>query len=332
MPFVQLRFCPYRDAGAQPNVIVDGTATSNTVLTLSHWPGAPGVPDAVAADLSAEMAFRYLDHPEPLHGDATVVSNNHFDQDGLVSIYALASPSEAQARRSILEDVAAAGDFATYRHREAARASMVISAFTDPQRSPAAPLPADYGEQTALLYHDTLGRMPELVDHVERYRELWADEDAQLSESEAALADGTVQIDEHPAVDLAVVTVAGRRRWSGHRFGGKVYEGVHPMAIHNATACTTVLLVAGGTYKATQRYETWVQYRSRPLRRRVDLGPLAEQLSAVDDVAWTADPVSDLSPELRPAGGSSLPPAVVVDAVIHHLETAAPAFDPFEPR
>ena len=38
-------------------------------------------PEALRADLSAEMAFRYLEHPEPLHGDATVVSNNHFDQD-----------------------------------------------------------------------------------------------------------------------------------------------------------------------------------------------------------------------------------------------------------
>ena len=56
------------------------------------------------------------------------VSNNHFDQDGLVSIYALVAPEEAIARRSFLEDVARAGDFAVCRDRDAARVSMVLSA------------------------------------------------------------------------------------------------------------------------------------------------------------------------------------------------------------
>jgi hypothetical protein len=78
------------------------------------------------------MVFRYLEDRVPLHGHARVVSNNHFDQDGLVSVFALVDPVEARARRALLEDLAAAGDFATYRYRDAARASMVISALTDP--------------------------------------------------------------------------------------------------------------------------------------------------------------------------------------------------------
>jgi len=34
------------------------------------------------------MAFRYLDSGAALHGNAEVVTNNHFDQDGLISVYA----------------------------------------------------------------------------------------------------------------------------------------------------------------------------------------------------------------------------------------------------
>ena len=331
MPVTHLTFRSYEDAAGEPNVIVDGTRTANTNLVLSHWPGSPSVAPDLQADLSAQMAFRYLDRAEALHADAAVVSNNHFDQDGLVSIFALSNPEEALARRPLLEDLAAAGDFATFRFRDAARASMVIAAFTDAERSPFGPLPDDYGDMTAHLYTEALGRLTEMVDHVERYRRLWADEDVQLGESEAAIADGTVTIVEHPDVDLAVVTVPAGRRWSGHRFGGQRFDGVHPMALHNATACTALLLVADGSYRFTYRYETWVQYRSRRVQPRVDLQPLAAALTAVDTVEWVGDPIDGLTPELAPAGGtdSSLAPDVVTETIARHLRTAPPAFDPY---
>ena len=329
MPRIKLRFEPYETAGEYPNVIVDGTPTRNTTLTLSHWPGSPPVPADVQADLSAEMAFRYLEHPTSLHGQASVVSNNHFDQDGTVSIFALVEPDEALLRRPFLEDVAAAGDFATYRFRDAARVSMVLSALSMNETSPFAPLPETYEQRSGFLYSEVLGRFCEPVDHVDRYEELWRDEDADLNASEAAIADGTVTIEEHPDVDVAVVTVDGGGRWAGHRFGGQHYDGVHPMAIHNATTCSGILLNADGNYRFTYRYETWVQYRSRRLAQRVDLGPLAEELSAKDDVEWSANGVSSLTHDLAPAAPSSLPPDEVTTALLAHIRSAPPAFDPF---
>ncbi|HXH59556.1 DUF6687 family protein [Iamia sp.] len=330
MPVVHLAFRPYAEASEEPNVVVDGSPTANTVLTLSHWPGSSDLPVDLQADLSAQMAFRYLDRAEPLHGDAAVVSNNHFDQDGLVSIFALAHPEEAMPRRPFLEDLAAAGDFATFRDRDAARASMVVSAFTDADRSPLGRSPAESDDRTAWLYTEALGRLIELVDDVERYRHLWAAEDAHLAESEAAIADGTVRIAERPDVDLAVVTVPEGRHWWGHRFGGRRYDGVHPMALHNVTSCTALLLV-DGSYRFTYRYETWVQYRSRPVRPRVDLGPLAAALTAADTVGWVNDPIGELTPELAPVGaaGSSLAPDIVTEMIAQHLRTSPAAFDPF---
>ena len=43
-----------------PNVVIDGSPNENTVLTLTHWPGYPQ-PSGFHFDLSAEMAFQYLD-------------------------------------------------------------------------------------------------------------------------------------------------------------------------------------------------------------------------------------------------------------------------------
>ncbi len=330
MPTDRFTFVPFHELDGRPHVVVDGPATVGTTLCLSHWPGAPAVPDSLQADLSAQMAFRYLDHPDALHGNARLVTNNHLDQDGLVSLFALIDPEAALLRRALLEDLAAAGDFGTYRDRRAARASMIVSACTESDRSPFGPLPSDYAELTGHLYRELLPRVVDLVERPEAYRDLWADEDAHLDASEAALAAGEVEIAEHPDVELAVVTVHGHHDWSGHRFGGRRYDGVHPMAINNATDRVVILLVQpDGQYRLTHRYETWVTYRSRALPARVDLAPLAAELSAVDDVEWVADPVDDILPSTGPtSGGSSLSPDRVVDAVLHHLRTAPPAFDP----
>lgn len=326
------RYAPYAEVESEANVIVDGSPTPATVLTLSHWPGTPPVPKELQADLSAEMAFRYLDHPVALHGEARLVSNNHFDQDGLVGLAALVHSEEGLARREVLEDVAAAGDFATYRFRAAARASMVLAAFADPARSPLGPLPSDYSQVASTLYSELIPRLMDMVDDLDSYRDLWVEEDQQLSDSEAAVADGTVTIIEHPDTDLAVVTVTGARRWSGHRFGHGRYEGVHPMAIHNATARTALLLVTDDSFRFTYRYETWVQYRSRRLRPRVDLAPLAERLTALDASPWTADAADQVTPELQPTGPSSLSPTTVTEAIVEHLLSAPPAFDSYASR
>src|SRR5206468_3077328 len=70
------------------------------------------------------------------HVEAAAVSNNHFDEDGLAGLYAILHPEDALALEPLLVDVAAAGDFGTYRFPEAARAVFVLSAFADPDLSP----------------------------------------------------------------------------------------------------------------------------------------------------------------------------------------------------
>jgi len=331
-----LAFVPYHLLDGVPNVVVDGSATEGTTLTLSHWPHSVA-PPGLEADLSAQMALAYLDRWD-LHQPAAIVSNNHFDQDGLVSVFALVEPETAMAHREFMVDVAAAGDFATYRHRDAARVSMVISAFGDPTRSPLAP-PADdhhedYQTWSAALYDDLLGRLPELCEHPERYRESWAEEDATLDASENALRSGDVQIEEVPALDLAIINVPPHSPDAGgHRFGGQWVTGLHPMAVHNATSSFGLLSIRGMSYQFNYRYETWVQYRSRRPRPRVDLRPLADQLTAEETSGgrWVFEGVEALAPRLylEGAGESSLSALTVRRRLEAELRTAPPAWDPY---
>jgi hypothetical protein len=329
-----LRFVPYHELNGTPNVIVDGAPADGTTLCLTHWPGI-AIPPGLEADLSAEMAFRYL-RSYDRHAPATAVSNNHFDQDGLVGMYALAFPEAAVARERLLIDVAKAGDFATFTHRAAARVSMVLAAYATPERSPLK-LEPDYPAQTAQLYAELLGRLGELCDKPDRYRALWEEEDAVLSATEAALAAGRIWIEEVPDVDLAVVTAAADAPTAGgHRFAGMWAPGPHPMAICNATERCAVLIVRGRTYELTYRYETWVQYQTRRPRPRVDLTSLADRLNSEETAPgrWVAQSASALTPVLRLDGGteSGITPAAFLALVEEHLRTSPPAWDPYQPR
>jgi hypothetical protein len=334
-----LSYVPYGDLAGAPNVVVDGSPTEGTVLCLSHWPGIAG-PAEFRADTSAEMAFLYVAAGAfDRHGGAAAVSNNHFDQDGLVSVFALSEPEEALARRAVLVDVARSGDFATYSSREAARISMAIAAFATPERSPLDGLAEmdNYDDIAARLYTEVLGRLSELCDHPDRYRHLWEEEDATLAASEAAVRSGAVSIDEVPRLDLAVVSVpdgsvgAGA---GGHRFAGAWVAGVHPMALHNATACGALLVTRGQHFEFTYRYESWVQYHSRTVRPRVDLAPLAELLNAEEPGAgtWVAGGAWELTPTVTLQGAEeSAMAATRFRALVEaHLAHAPPAWDPYD--
>jgi hypothetical protein len=329
-----MRYAPYGQLGHTPNVIVDGAAQDATLLTLSHWPHS-GTPSALADDLSAQIAFHYLDRAEH-HVDADVVSNNHFDEDGLVGVYTLVDPDTAQARRALVVDVAAAGDFGTFESRDAARISFAISAFADRERSPLEPsiFELDYDEYCGVMYEELLPRVPELLDHSDRFRDLWRDEDAHLDASEAAIRSGEITIEEVPRLDLAIVTVPDEwRRRVVHRFTQLRSQAVHPMAIHNATNCFRVLLDEGRRYEVQFRYETWVQYVSRRPAPRVDLGPLAESLSAEErDGRWVFDGAGAITPSLRLEGSdeSALPPEAFRARLEEFLATALPAWNPYD--
>lgn len=337
VPAARLRYIPYEEADDVPNVVVDGSPAASTVLVVSHWPGMP-TPPGCAADTSAQMAFRYLDRGADLHGDATAVTNNHFDQDGLAGVYALSAPEDAMTRRQLVEGLALAGDFAVATDRAAARLSMAVAALADRDRTPLPFLPADAGEACAVLYDEALGLLPSWLEDAQRCRALWEDEDAELERGLADVRSGAVDIVEDPSVDLAIVTVPAEQRSAGHRFAGRHFAGVHPVALHGATERSVLLLLdpGGGHHHLTCRYEGWVQFRSRPIRPRVDLRPLADQLTAAETggAEWAATPPGDLTPELHPADGgpgSSLELSVLVGTVTAFLESATPAWDPYPP-
>jgi hypothetical protein len=329
-----LRFVPEPSIAGIPNVVVDGSPNGDTVLTLSHWPGMPTPPE-LRDDLSAQIAFRALAEPQRFDR-VGAVTNNHFDQDGLTSAYALTRPDLALPHREQLIDIARAGDFGTFEMRDSARIAMCIAALDDDGLSPVPGelLSVPYPQRCGNLYEWTLPRLGEMLEHPDRWRDLWAEEDAHLAESEAAIRSGVIAIVEHPAVDLAVVDVPevwGQR--ATHRFTQAWTEAVHPMAVNCATDCLRIALIQGQRFRLELRYESWVMLTSRAVLPRPDLATLAAELTALEPAGarWKGEQAGALTPKLALVDDahSGLSPQTFVTHVQRFLATAPPAWDPF---
>ena len=317
-----MRYVPYHQLEELPNIIVDGSGNKHTVLVLSHWPHS-GTLQELKDDLSAQIVFRYLDRPD-LQVSAEAVSNNHFDEDGLVSLYAILNPEPAQRQRNLLIAIAAAGDFGTYQCREAARIAFTIKAWANPETSPldATLFHQSYPEITANLYRELLAKLPEMMANPDAFQAYWQPEDAELRKSEVAIERGIIQIEEILPLDLAIITLPEN------------FPTPHPMALHNATSCFRLLSLQGKQYELRYRYETWIQYVSRQPIPRVDLKPLAEQLTQQEggEAYWQFDGVEQITPRLHLVGAteSQIAPESFRLQVTDFLIAAPPTWNPFD--
>ncbi len=193
--------------------MVDGAARPGTVLALSHWPATPTPPE-IARDLSTEIAYEYFRHPGLWTREAEVVTSDHFDEDGLASLFFVVEPEAALAHVGSLVGIARAGDFDVLDTVEAGRAVWALHALADPERSPFSPGAGERGappaDWSSLVYAELLGRIVELIEHLDRFRQWWAEEDTSYRAGLAALSHGDLHIEEHPDLDLAVVRASAQ--------------------------------------------------------------------------------------------------------------------------
>ena len=334
-----MEYVPFAELTGRPHVIADGSSRRSTVLTLSHWPRS-GTPWPLKADLSTEIAYRYLDSPEhhvPEGVDA--VSNDHLDLDGFLSVFVLAADEAVVRRhRDVIVEAARCGDFGTTASAAGRRLAAAIGTATDAATSPFGPavFGLDRPPQIAALYRLLLDAVPAwLVDlEAPAVRSLWQDDEDAFLAAEAAFADGLVRIEEHPDVDVAVVHVDPSLRLAGtFRSTLQGWGPLHPVAVQNRTERLRLLYVSGERAGLLYRFESWVQLVSREAVPRVDLAPLAAELGPSWAWAFPRNPNPPV-PWLQTTDPAAGPPAAeVVDRVLAFLRAApVPAPDLYDPR
>jgi hypothetical protein len=180
----EFRFVPYGSAfphqeDNRPTISCDGRIPGGVTLELTHWTGNE-TPDSLYADTSTEMALRFASQQDTLK-DALIL-NNHYDTDGVLSVWACLEPSRALGHATLLKEGAEAGDFGEWSSDNGIKLDCAIESFL-------------HNNDEEQAYHDVLQELPNLLNDMEQtggqsYRDLWKDGFQQATQDWDSLKDG----------------------------------------------------------------------------------------------------------------------------------------------
>jgi hypothetical protein len=133
------RYVPYGESAPLDDPVTiscDGRVPGST-LEVSHWTGN-GTPDELYADTSTEMAIKLAraeaEGAYPELAEAVVI-NNHYDTDGVLSVYACTAPvplEESVLRHErLLVEGAEAGDFGEWSSDAGVKLDCAVTALED---------------------------------------------------------------------------------------------------------------------------------------------------------------------------------------------------------
>jgi hypothetical protein len=296
-----------------PFLCVDGVVDGG--LNVSHWPGNR-TPAHLKADTTTGMCLKLARHPERgawLDG-VSVVTNNHFDTDGLLSVYAALRPEEALRHERALVQAARTGDFGEFTTPEAFKFDAVVTAFDDDRRSPivAEIRGRPEAERHQIVYDRLLGMLPGLLDGAAAWKDLWAEELQEFMRSMMRLP-AVATVREHDDARLTVIETP---------------EPLDRMARFNAARHHRVLTATatpdGPVYEMAFQIFSWFETVTPPRGGRFDLAAAAAELEALERSGggrWTYTGDDSLDARLYRAGpgGEPVPSTLPLATVESHL-------------
>jgi len=284
-----MRFKFYDEALANvPKLSVDGTV--GNAIHFSHWKGNQ-TPASVKADTSTEIALNLVAAPnrEELTGGIDLVTNNHFDTDGVLSVWTVLTGEPALELRDKLIAAAEAGDFSELSTQEAVRASIVIQGSESPidedAGSPLArQLAGEPVNDDARAYELVLPHVERVLTRTNDYESLWCDPWNRIASALDSFARGRSRVDEDDEAKISLVTLAPEI-FSPSGFKPTRHGAPFTAISHHARG--EVFLIAtplegGWAYRIDYPYYSWAETIVRPSIERRDFGSLIEQLNEME--------------------------------------------------
>jgi len=284
-----MRFHFYSDAIANvPKLSIDGTV--DNAIHFSHWKGNQ-TPASVKADTSTEIALNLVAAPnrDELTQGIDLVTNNHFDTDGVLSVWTVLTGERALDLRDQLIAAAEAGDFSELSTKEAVRASIVIqgseSAIDEDAGSPLArQLAGETVTDLARAYELVLPHVERVLTHTNDYQSLWCDPWNRIATALDSFAKGRSRVEEDLEAKFSLVTLAPEI------FSSKGFKPTRhgaPYTAISAHAKGEIFLIAtpldpGWSYRIDYPYYSWAETVVRPLIPRRDFSSLMGRLNELE--------------------------------------------------
>jgi len=293
-----MRFEFYSEAIAQlPKLSVDGTV--DNAIHFSHWNGNE-TPAEVKADTSTEIALNLVasaNRDRLTHG-IDLVTNNHFDTDGVLSVWTVLNGQRALPLRDKLVAAAEAGDFSEFSSEDGVRASIVIQGSDSPIDKSGSPLArqlvGEDVEDEARAYELVLPHVERVLTHTSEFESLWRDAWNRVARALDSFAKGTSRVEEDDNSRVSMVTLAPEI------FGPSGFDPARHSAPFTAIshhARGQLFLIAtplddGWAYRIDYPYYSWAETIVRPAIARRNLTELMMQLNGLEansSAKWRLD-------------------------------------------
>jgi len=280
-----------------PKLSVDGTV--DNAVHLSHWEGNT-TPEELRADTSTEIALNFAASPRRAEWarGVEVVTNNHFDADGVLSVWATLNGERARGLRDELIAAAEAGDFSEFPNETAVRVSVLLQGGDNPfvpgVNSPLVRhLAGGADVDEAHAYELVLPEVERVLTRTDEYEPLWRDGWAQIERGLRSFERGRSRVVEDAESRLSVVTLA-RDIHGDSGFDPARHATPYTAVAHNARG--EVFLVAtpfgdGWSYRIDYPYYSWAMTYTRPRVARRNLSELVGRLNVLERGrgVWKAD-------------------------------------------
>lgn len=327
-----MRFEFYHD-GLQdvPKLSVDGLVPNSVHLT--HWEGNE-TPAELRADTSTEIALNLVASPRraELTRGVELVTNNHFDTDGVLSVWTALTGASALKHHALLVAAAEAGDFCEFTTDGAAHVNILIQGGDNPLASDGVGSPlASHLEGGAVTddaraYDLVLPEVERVLTHTDEYEPLWRGPWAEMRAAMESFARGASRVAEDAETGLSLVTLAP------DLYGPDGFDPARHVAPYTAVArhargrlyLIAVPMQGGGWgYRLDYPYYSWAVTVVRPRVPRRDFEALAARLNELEGDAagrWKTDR-SELTSAVKCADDagrlapSRLDPATVAEEV-----------------
>jgi hypothetical protein len=280
-----MRFEFYSDAiAAEPKLSVDGTV--DNAIHFSHWNGNQ-TPASVKADTSTEIALNVVAaaHPDQLTQGIDLVTNNHFDTDGALSVWTMLNGARALQLREKLIAAAEAGDFCELSSVDAVRASIVIQGSDSPTDKSGSPLARQLAgaeiSDEARAYELVLPHVERVITDTNAFEELWRESWMRIEAALDSFAKGESRVEEDSRTKLSVVTLAPEV-FGANGFDPHLHAAPFTAISHHASG--ELFLIAtpfsdGWAYRIDYPYYSWAETVVRPRVARRDFSELIKQLN-----------------------------------------------------
>lgn len=282
-----------------PKLSVDGTVSNS--IHFSHWEGNE-TPAPLKADTSTEIALNLVNAPnrnELTHG-IELVTNNHFDTDGVLSVWTVLAGERALELREKLIPAAEAGDFSEFTNEQAVRASIAIQGSDQPTpgEESGSPLARQLaGEEVAddaRAYELVLPEVGRLLTKTDEYEPLWRSAWENIVSAMESFERGASQVVEFDDAGVSLVTLAPAV-FSSSGFNptrhAAPFTAISRYAKGRLFVITTPLK-NGWAYRIDYPYYCWAETIVRPRIQRRDFSQLLVELNLLEpegEGLWKVD-------------------------------------------